>query len=242
MKPIFFKQLGFILCMGTAIALNADTAPESKAPPGVQISKDAPVPQGVVLSVRGSSQYSADGKRFTRLKTGDVLHQGAVVRTAKDSHVDVFLQRLAITVRLTSETELGLEKMAKYKKEGHIVMETILDLRAGQIFCFVRGLVPNSRFEVKHSAGRSVVEGEGSGGFEIRADSAAVTPRTSFIPLKVISEKGVAVIAPGQRFDAKQGKTLELAPTEIEDTLMQLDELQALADLLSTDEASLKKE
>jgi hypothetical protein len=216
-------------------------APDVPEHARVKYFQDSPVPQAVVLSVNGPCQYSLDNNKTNNLKAGDVLNEGAIIHTGKKARVDLFLRRLAITVRVTSETDLALEKMAKYAKDDAIVMETILDLRAGQIFCFVRGLVPNSRFEVKHASGRSIVAGEGSGGFEIRADSPVVTQRTSFIPLKVISEKSVSVTAPGEKSDGKEGKTIQLAPTATEDTLMQLDELQALAELLSPDEELTKK-
>lgn len=230
---------GFLCAVPLFLASGAELKP---VVPNVRSSEDAPMPQAVILSVFGDCQYSLEaGGKFKKLRVGDVLKEGAAIRTAENARIDLFLQRLAITVRLTPETDLVLEKMAKHVKQDVLIMETILDLRGGEIFCFVRGLVPNSRFEVKHAAGRSVVEGEGRGGYEIRADSAAVTPRTSFIPLKVISDTGVAVIAPGQKFDGKHKKTMQLAPTEVENTIMQLDELQALAELLSPDEEALKK-
>jgi hypothetical protein len=69
----------------------------------------------------------------------------------------------------------------------------------------------------------------------------AVAPRTSFIPLKIICETGVAAVAPGQKFDAKRCKTMQLASTEVENMLTQLDELQSLADLLSPKEDLPKK-
>ena len=75
----------------------------------------------------------------------------------------------------------------------------------------------------------------------LRAEGAAVTPRKSFIPLKIVSEDGVSVIAPGQRYDPKKKATMELATTELEDTLMQLDELQALVDQLTREEDLPKK-
>jgi hypothetical protein len=234
--PIARKFLTILLCFGGAVNLGSAADFPGTSPGGVRFFKDSPVPQAVVLSVSGPCQGSKAGDKFSRLKVGQVLREGAVIRTGAAAHVDLFLQRMAITVRLTSNTDLGLQKMAKYMKDEVLVTATILDLRAGQIFCFVRGLVPNSRFEVKHAAGLAVVEGEGVGAYEIRADSAAVKPGISFIPLKIISESGVSIVAPGQRFDAKRGETLELAPTEVEDTLMQLDELEALADLLSPQE------
>ena len=230
------KVLALLICLGAMPLFRSVGGQPAPSRPEVRFFKDSTLPQAVVLSFNGKSTFSPDGKEFKMLKVGDVLNQGAVIRTEHDGRVDLFFRRMAITVRVTSDTELGLEKMTKSWKGDVPLVQTILDLRRGGIFCFVRGLVPDSKFEVKHKIGRSVVEGEGSGGFEIRADSAAVSERFYFVPLKMISEQGTAVIAPGQKFDAKMGKVTRLAASEAEVTLLQLDELQALNDLLTPQE------
>jgi hypothetical protein len=204
--------------------------------PTVRFFKDSPVPQAVVLSINGGATFSEAGSEFKTLRVGDVLNQGAVIRVGENASADLFFRRLAITVRLVSDTELRLEKMLKTSKDGVPVMETTLDLQKGRIFCFVRSVIPNSKFEVRHSVGRAVVEGEGFGGYHIQADGAAVTGNSTFIPLKVISETGTSVVAPGEKFDAANKKVLRLAPSEAELTFMQLDELRALAELLSPQE------
>ncbi|MHB8520986.1 MAG: FecR family protein [Limisphaerales bacterium] len=230
------RPWGLILCLVAWPIVRPAFAQPADAHAQVRFFKDSPLPQAVVLSVNGQATFAEDGKQFKKLKAGDVLNQGAVVRTDPNARVDLFFRRMAIAVRLTSDTELGLEKMTRARKGDVFVMETILDLRKGDIFCFVRGLVADSKFEVRHKTGRSVVEGEGPGGFEIRDDSAVVSGRSYFVPLKVISETGTAVIAPGQKFDAKHGKVMRLAPSEEELTLIQLDELHALTDLLTPEE------
>lgn len=232
---------GMLICIAPLNIINA--APVGVVETGdvrIKYYKDSPIPQGVVLSINGSCLYSTDGQDFKKLKVGQILEEGAHIKTGKDSRVDLFLRRLAISIRITSESEVRLEKMAKYKKDEVLYVQTILDLKAGQLFCFVRGVVPNSKFEVKHAGVRSVLEGEGDGGYAVRADSAAVAPRKTFTPLKVVSETGTSVVAPGQRFDIKQKKTMELAATEVEETMVHLDELQALADLLSPAEEFAK--
>jgi hypothetical protein len=226
--------LGLLICLGAMPLFRSALA--QPAPAEVRFFKDSALPQAVVLSLNGQSTFSQDSPEFKKLKVGDVLNQGAVIRTDQNARVDLFFRRMAITVRVTSDTELGLETMTKSRQGDVLVVQTILDLRKGGIFCFVRGLVADSKFEVKHKIGRSVVEGEGASGFEIRADSAAVSGRLNFVPLKVISENGTAVLAPGHKFDAKIGKVMRLAPSEEEVPLLQLDELQALNDLLTPPE------
>jgi hypothetical protein len=227
---------GLAICLTALPIARPAFAQPADTHANVRFFKDSPLPQAVVLSVNGQSTFSEDGKTFKRLKVGDVLSQGAVIRTDPNARVDLFFRRMAIAVRLTADTELGLEKMTRSRKGDAFLMETILDLRQGRIFCFVRGLVANSRFEVKHKSRRSVAEGEGPGGFEFRDDSAVVSGRSYFVPLKVISENGTAVIAPGQKFDGNPAKVMKLAPSEEELILIQLDELHALTDLLTPQE------
>jgi hypothetical protein len=236
------RVLALLICLGAMPVFRSVLAQPVPARAEVRFFKDSALPQAVVLSLDGKSTFSLDGKEFKRMKVGDVLNQGALIRTEQNARVDLFFRRMAIAVRVTSDTELGLEKMTRSWNGDVLEVQTILDLRKGGIFCFVRGLVANSKFEVKHKIGRAVVEGEGPGGFEIRADGAALTGRAYFVPLKVISEHGTAVVAPGQKFDANMGKITRLAASEEEQTLLQLDELQALNDLLTPqEELPLKK-
>ncbi len=190
-------------------------------------------PQALVLSVHGKCDYSEDGTNFTELKAGHVFKEGAVVRTSEEARTDLFFRRIGTTVRLQPSTEVKLEKMTRHLKDGKPVMETLLDLRTGRIFTVVRSLVPGSTFEIRNAAGRSVVEGGGGGRYIITADGTHVTDRDSAIPLKVIGETGVTVIAPGQMFMAKDGKLLDQAPSEAVLMLINLDELQSLAEQLT---------
>jgi hypothetical protein len=195
--------------------------------------KDA-VPQALVLSVRGKCDCSEDGTRFLPLRAGHLLKQGAVLRTGADARADLFFRRIGTTVRLQEGSEVKLEKMARHLKDGKPVMETLLDLRTGRIFTVVRSLVPGSTFEIRNSAGRSVVEGGGgTGRYIITADGTHVTDKNSVVPLKVIRETGITVIEPGQEFNAKEGKVLPVDPHEGVDMLIQIDELDSLAEQLS---------
>jgi len=235
-RSVSQSVLGLIICLGVMPLARFSFAQPVETHAEVRFLKDSSLPQAVVLSLNGRSTFSEDGKKFYNLRVGDVLNQGAVIRTGRYARMDLFFRRMAIAVRMTSDTELGLEKMTRSRKGDVLVMQTTLDLRKGGIFCFVRGLVAGSKFEVNHKVGRLVVEGEGAGGFVFRSDSVVVSGRSYFVPLKVISEKGTAVVAPGHKFDAKMGKVMRLAPSEEELALVHLDELQALADLLTPQE------
>lgn len=203
----------------------------------VKVFETSTVPQAVALAVSGKCEYSDDGTTFTKLKAGHVFKEGAVVRTSGDARTDLFFRRIGTTVRLQPDTDIKLEKMARRLSDGVPVMETLLDLRKGRIFIVVRSLVAGSTFEIRNAAGRSVVEGGGGKGrYIITADGTHVTDKNSVVPLKVFGEKGITVITPGQQFHASDGKLLPLGTPEAEVMLIDLDELDSLAEQLTAPE------
>lgn len=203
----------------------------------VQITETSDAPQAQVINTKGKCEYSEDGATFAVLTTGHILKQGAVVRTGEGARTDLFFRRIGTTVRLQSSTEIRLEKMSRHIKDGSPVMETLLDLRTGRIFTVVRSLVPGSTFEIRNAAGRSVVEGGGGKGrYIITADGTHVTDKNSVVPLKVIGETGVTIITPGQKFNTKDGKVLPLETPETVDWLIDFDELDSMAEKLSSSE------
>jgi hypothetical protein len=105
-----------------------------------------------------------------------------------------------------------------------------LDLRKGRIFTVVRSAVVGSTLEIRNAAGRSVVEGSGIGRYIITADGTHVAAKGSVIPLKVIGENGVTVLAAGQQFDKKDGKPFAASPTFWVKDMIELDELQAVSE------------
>jgi hypothetical protein len=203
----------------------------------IQITETSDLPQALVLSVHEKCDYSEDGATFTALRAGHVFKQGAVVRTGEGARTDLFFRRIGTTVRLQPGTEVKLEKMARHMKDGLPVMETLLDLRTGRIFTVVRSLVPGCTFEIRNAAGRSVVEGGGGKGrYIITADGTHVTEKNSVVPLKVIGETGVTVVAPGMKYSAKDGKVFALAAPEAVEMLIDFDELNSLLEQLTQPE------
>lgn len=217
------------------VALDAQVIRQTIPVESVKIFENTTTPQALVLSVHGMCEFSDDGKTFSPLKAGHVFNQGAVVRTGEDARTDLFFRRIGTTVRLQSGTEVKLEKMERHMKDGMPVMETLLDLRSGRIFTVVRSLVPGSTLEIRNAAGRSVVEGGGGKGrYIITADGTHVTDKNSVVPLKVIGETGVTVIAPGMKYKAKEGKAFAVASSEAVETLIDFDELDSLAEQLGS--------
>jgi CheY-like chemotaxis protein len=184
-------------------------------------------PNAVAISVVGKCECSADGVTFTNFESGHIFEQGAVVRTGEDARTDLFFRRTGTTVRLQPGTEMAIEKMAVTMKDGLPAVHTLLDLHSGRVFIVVRSAVAGSTLEIRNAAGRSVVEGSGIGRYIITADGSHVSANGSAIPLKVIGENGITIIAAGEQFASKDGKMLPASPSLWVKDLIQLDELQA---------------
>lgn len=218
----------------------------------VRTTESSAAPNAVVVSMQGKCAYSKDGVDYTDLSSKQVysfkkakpgrnaaggvkpifvFEQGAVIRTGADSRIDLFFRRTGITVRLQPNTAIKLERMSRSLKDGVPVVETLLDLRAGRIFTVVRSVVPGSTLEIRNAAGRSVVTGGGGNGrYIITADGTQVADKNSKVPLKFIGNTGVTVIAPGMKFDAREGKLLPVETPEAVKWLIEFDELDALSE------------
>lgn len=203
-------------------------------PTPAQAMKPAPDsvvrPSAVTVSVHGKCECSQDGVAFTNLERGYIFEEGAVLRTGKTGWTDLFFRRTGTTVRLQADTEIRIENMSTTMDQGLPVEDTLLDLRTGRIFTVVRSVVPGSTLEVRNAAGRSVVQGSGVGRYIITADGTHVAAKGSVIPLKVIGENGITIISAGEQFARKDGKVFPVFATAYVNDLIQLDELQAIAE------------
>jgi hypothetical protein len=193
-------------------------------------------PSAMTLSVHGDCVYSEDGVHFIKLEKGHSLGQGNIVRAGDNARSDLFFRRTGTMVRLQAGTEIKLEQMTVAMKDGLPIIHTLLDLRTGRIFTVVRSDVVGSTLEIRNAAGRSVVEGSGIGRYIITADGTHVTAQGSAIPLKVIGESGITILAAGQQFAKKDGKMLPLDTSLWVKDLIQLDELQAAVEIANVEE------
>jgi hypothetical protein len=225
------------LCLPAAInAQEMKQAPESR----LQSPDDDARPSAVTVSARGKCDYSEDGVTFTNFERGHIFEQGAILRTGENARTDLFFRRTGTTVRLQAGTEIKLEKMEATIKDGLPIEHTLLDLRAGRIFTVVRSAVAGSTLEIRNAAGRSVVEGSGIGRYIITADGTHVSAIGSVIPIKVIGDNGITIIAAGEQFTRKDGKMLSASPSLYVKDLIQLDELQAINEGFAPKEPPLK--
>ncbi len=220
-----------VLHTALALALLQFCLPAVSHAQAVPPAPDRPdQPSAMTVSVTGKCEYSEDGVTFAPLTKGHIFQQGATVRTGDNARADLFFRRTGTTVRLQAGTQLRIEKMTLTITGGVPVVDTLLDLRSGRIFAVVRSEVAGSTLEIRNAAGRSVVEGSGIGRYIITADGTHVAATGSAIPLKVIGENGITVIAAGQQFDKKDGKVQAASPPLWVKDMIELDELQAVTE------------
>jgi hypothetical protein len=200
------------------------------------ISQNSPAPGDertvVVLAVEGTAFFSESGAiANTPLKVGQVLRQGAVVRAGRRSKVDIFLRQIGTTIRLMPMTLLRFEKLEKHLIDGVVVKTTLLDLERGEIFCYVRVLVPESSFEVKNRTGLATVPGAGQARYKIGADGTFYVGAKSQQPLNVkqMQNATALIIKPGEVFKMETKRVAPMKAAELEEMLHNLDELQNLA-------------
>jgi hypothetical protein len=230
-----------IVLLGACLPAVEQAQESAPAPgPSLPFPDSAERPAAMTLSVRGDCSYSEDGGTFTKLERGHNIEQGAIVRTGGNGRTDLFFRRTGTTVRLQAGTEIKLETMAVTMKNGLPVVHTLLDLRTGRIFIVVRSAVAGSVLEVRNAAGRAVVEGSGLGRYIVTADGTHVAAEGSVIPLKVIGENGITIIAAGEQFDRKEGKMLPSNPNSWVKELIEMDQLQAGTEELVPHESSSK--
>lgn len=106
-----------------------------------------------VRALRGTAQYTQDGGAWMPLTVGKVLKQGAVVRTAANSQVDLFLKQNGPVVRITADTTLGLDRLLFEDTGAETVIDTQLNLTNGRILGTVKKMAAVSKYEVKIPTG-----------------------------------------------------------------------------------------
>jgi hypothetical protein len=116
------------------------------------------VGKAVVRDIQGSAQFN-EGASWMSLKAGQVLRPGTAVRTANDSHVDLFLDQNGPLVRLNENTTLSIDKLNFEATGVDTIIETQLDLKSGQIVGIVNKLSGNSKYEVKTPNGVAGIRG-----------------------------------------------------------------------------------
>ena len=112
-----------------------------------------------VTAIRGSAQYSEGGASWAVLEVGKILKGGAVIKTAADSSVDLYLKQNGPVVRVTADTTLALDKLVFEDTGSDLVIETKLNLTNGRILGTVKKLAKASKYEVQIPSGVVAIRG-----------------------------------------------------------------------------------
>lgn len=160
-------------------------------------SAQAEVKQGkaVVRAIRGSADYTQGAGGFKSLSVGAVLTQGAVIRTAPDSHVDLFLDQNGPVVRVAADTVLGLDKLSYDNTGADTVIDTQLDLKSGRVMGRVKKMAAASRYQVKTPTGVCGIRGTL---YDIEANGRVT-----------VKEGEVTVTYNGQQYTVHAGETFD---------------------------------
>lgn len=179
LKTLF--ALGVSLVCASLISAEAQTMRQGKAE---------------VKAVRGSAKYSTGGGVWVPLKVGTVLKPGAIIQTAPESHVDLYLGANGPVLRVTSETTVALDRLSFTDTGADNVIDTQLNLQSGRILGNVKKLAAASEYKVKMPNGVAAIRGTD---FDIRVNMRGNSPE-----IRATSLSGQLVCAGS---DATQTKT-----------------------------------
>src|SRR5438093_567036 len=137
---------------------------------------------------------------------------GSTVRTANDSHADLFMDQNGPVVRLVENTTLGLDKLNYTATGVDTIIETQLDLKSGRIIGIVRKMADQSKYEIKTPNGVAGIRGTE---YDITATSVLRVVSGSMVMVYVKSDGTVItqVVNSNEMFVPSDG-TVKLIPAD----------------------------
>jgi hypothetical protein len=197
MKRIRRSMDGLVLSL--VIMLGAGSASKSNA-----VTQPAEV---VIQDIFGTASYSAGGT-WQPLKKDMKLSQGAIIKTAADSTVDLMLYSSFTALRLTPNSSLRLDKL--HTETGYLmpITDTILTLLSGSIAGAQRKLAAPSRFHINVAGGVATIVGTE---YFVRADGAvSVTSGTVSLNYNLPGNGGSVkvTVSAGFSFDPTTGRVV----------------------------------
>ena len=189
----------------------------------VSSAQAAEVGKAVVRSIKGSAQY-AEGSNWLPLRVGQTLMPGAVVRTANDSHVDLFMDQNGPVVRLLENTALGIEKLNFESTGVDTIVETQLDLKSGRIVGIVKRMASTSKYEIKTPNGVAGIRGTE---YVISATGEVFILSGSAVAVYVKPDGTVVtqVVNAGEKFDPATGTVSQIPADELAQLLALVNDL-----------------
>ena len=134
-KTILSRGFASILMGACAVALAQDN---SRKPS-----------QAIVRAVHGAATYSVNGGAALPLRTEMKLEEDTQIETAKDAWVDLQVNGKTSVVRVQPETKVVLKTMEELGGGD----ETMLDVKNGTIYGFVKKIAKDSKYEVNTPRG-----------------------------------------------------------------------------------------
>jgi hypothetical protein len=179
----------------------------------VSSAQAAEVGKAVVRSIKGDAQY-AEGANWLPLRVGQTLTPGAMVRTANDSHVDLFMDQNGPVVRLLENTALGIEKLNFEVTGVDTIVETQLDLKSGKIVGIVKKMAATSKYEIKTPNGVAGIRGteyvmSATGECFVLSGSAVA------VYVKPNGDVVTQVVNAGEKFDPATGTVVPIPADEL---------------------------
>jgi FecR protein len=195
--------------------------------------------KAVVRTIRGQAQYQESGGQWLPLKVGQVLKAGSTVRTANDSHADLFMDQNGPVVRLVENTTLGLDKLNYTVTGVDTIIETQLDLKSGRIIGIVRKMADQSKYEIKTPNGVAGIRGTE---YDITATSVLRVVSGSMVMVYVKSDGSVItqVVNSNEMFVPSDG-TVKLIPADqLSQLVPEIREMEGLPVVALTVEEPIK--
>jgi hypothetical protein len=112
-----------------------------------------------VVGVQGKAEYSVDGSTWTALKRGEVLREGAVIRTTGAAGADLDLGRNGAALRVMPESVVAFSALTYEETGVETVVNTLIELRSGRVVGHVQKLSSTSKYEVRAPKAVATVRG-----------------------------------------------------------------------------------
>ena len=158
-------------------------------------SAQAAAGRAVARAVRGSVDYSDGSGSWKKMRVGSILKQGATIRTAAESSADLFLDKNGPVVRVTENSQLGLDRLSYESSSAEVIIDTGLNLKDGRILGNVAKMAQASKYEVKTPNGVAGIRGTE---YDISANGRVLVITGS-----------VVVVAGGQTFVVNAGEAFD---------------------------------
>jgi hypothetical protein len=191
----------------------------------------ASVGKAVVRAVRGSADFSSGDGQWKVLKVGRNLRPGAIIRTHAESEVDLFLGVNGPVVRVTENTQLGLDALTYQEVGDDIpVINTRLDLEAGRILGNVKKMAAASKYEVETPNGVAGIRGTE---YDISADGTirVISGTVVFNFQPPGAQISTQIINAGQAFDPNTGQVIDIPANIIDQLTAEFTDIGALPEI-----------